>query len=185
MHCPRCGQQQISDQTKFCSRCGFQLGLVSELLENGGFLPQLAELNKTKGTFFSRRNGVIFSVLWFIFFVMMMPSFFGLAGEDEAAGVSAVFGLFSTIMFLIISLAVLKKSPKPYELAAQQMPPPPQAAGLYGNQHMGALPPQQSQPASTYTAPAGNWRAPDTGDLVRPGSVTDSTTKLLKKDEEY
>jgi hypothetical protein len=31
MHCPRCGQQQISDQTKFCSRCGFQLGLVSEL----------------------------------------------------------------------------------------------------------------------------------------------------------
>ena len=43
MHCPRCGQQQISDQTKFCSRCGFQLGLVSELLMNGGFLPQLAD----------------------------------------------------------------------------------------------------------------------------------------------
>src|SRR5215217_6050387 len=104
MHCPRCGQQQISDQTKFCSRCGFQLGLVSELLENGGFLPQLAELNKSKGKIFSRRNGVLFSVLWFIFFVMMVPSFFGLAGEDEAAGVSAVFGVFTTLMFLIFSL---------------------------------------------------------------------------------
>ena len=185
MHCPRCGQQQISDQTKFCSRCGFQLGLVSELLENGGFLPQLAELNKTKSTFFSRKNGVLFSVLWFIFWVMMMPAFFGIANEDEAAGVSAVFGLFTTIMLLILSLAVLKRAPRAYEIPAHQMPPVQPAAGLYGNQQMGALPPQQSQPASTYVAPAGNWRAPDTGDLVRPGSVTDSTTKLLKKDEEY
>ena len=184
MHCPRCGQQQISDQTKFCSRCGFQLGLVSELLENGGFLPQLAELHKNKSTIFTRKNGVIFSVLWFIFFVMMVPAFFGIANEDDAAGVSAVFGLFSTIMLLIISLAIFKRAPKAYDIASYQLPPTPPAAGLYGNQQMGALPPQQSQPASSYTAPAGNWRAPDTGDLVRPGSVTESTTRLLKKDEE-
>jgi hypothetical protein len=182
MHCPRCGQQQISDQTKFCSRCGFQLGLVSELLMNGGFLPQLAELYKGKSTIFTRKNGLIFTVLWFIFFVMMMPAFFGLAGEEEAAGVSAVFGIFSTMMLLIISLAALKRAPKPYELAAQQMVPP---ATLYGNPAMGALPPQQSQPASTYMPPEGSWRAPDTGDLARrPGSVTEGTTKLLKKDEQ-
>ena len=185
MHCPRCGQQQISEQTKFCSRCGFQLGLVSELLENGGFLPQLAELHKSKSGIFSRKNGVIFSVLWFIFFVMMMPAFFGIAGADDAAGISAVFGIFSTLMLLIISLSVLKRTPKAYELAAHQMPPAQPPVGLYGNQQMGALPPQQSQPATTYVAPVGNWRAPDTGDLVRPGSVTESTTKLLKKDEEY
>jgi hypothetical protein len=184
MHCPRCGQQQISDQTKFCSRCGFQLGLVAELLDNGGFLPQLAELHKKKGAIFSRRNGVIFCVLWFIFFVMMMPAFFGIADLDDAAGVSAVFGLFSTIMLLIISLAVLPKTPKIHETSAYQIPPAPYAHGLYGNQQMGALPPQQSEPASTYVAPTGNWRAPDTGDVVRPGSVTESTTRLLKKDEE-
>lgn len=184
MHCPRCGQQQISEQTKFCSRCGFQLGLVSELLENGGFLPQLAELHKGKATLFTRKNGVIFSVLWFIFFVMMVPSFFGMAGVDEVAAASAVFGLFSTMMLVILSLAVLKRTPKSYEIAPHQMPPAHPAAGLYGNQQMGALPPQQSQPASTYVAPAGNWRAPDTDDLVRPGSVTESTTRLLKKDEE-
>jgi hypothetical protein len=185
MHCPRCGQQQISEQTKFCSRCGFQLGLVSELLENGGFLPQLAELHKKKPAFFSRKNGAIFSVLWFIFFVMMIPAFFGIAGEGDAAGVSAVFGVFSTLMFLILTFAFFKKSPKAYETAAHQMPSAQNPAGLYGNQQMGALPPQQTQPASTYTAPTGNWRAPDTDDLVRPPSVTDSTTKLLKKDEEY
>ena len=181
MHCPRCGQQQISDQTKFCSRCGFQLGLVAELLENGGFLPQLAELYKGKTTIFSRKNGLIFTVLWFIFFVMMMPAFFGIADAEEAAGVSAVFGIFSSIMLLIISLALLKRAPKAYELAAHQMPPP---AAMYGNPAMGALPPQQSQPVSTYVPPEGSWRAPDTGDLARrPGSVTEGTTKLLKKDE--
>jgi hypothetical protein len=184
MHCPRCGQQQISDQTKFCSRCGFQLALVSELLENGGFLPQLAELRKGKSSLFTRKNGVIFSVLWFIFFVMMVPAFFGLANEDEAAGVSAVFGIFTTMMLLILSLSVLKRAPKPFEIAAYQMPPTQPPAPLYGNPQMGALPPQQTQPASSYTAPAGNWRGPDTGELTRPGSVTESTTRLLKKDEE-
>jgi hypothetical protein len=183
MHCPRCGQQQISDQTKFCSRCGFQLGLVGELLENGGFLPQLAELHKGKTTIFSRKNGVILSILWFIFWVMMMPAFFGIAGADEVAGVSAVFGLFSTMMLLVISFAFLKRAPKAYELAPHQMTGVNHPASLHGNTPVGALPAQQTQPASTYMPPEGSWRAPDTGDLVRPGSVTEGTTKLLKKDQ--
>jgi hypothetical protein len=183
MHCPRCGQQQISDQTKFCSRCGFQLGLVGELLENGGFLPQLAELHKGKSPFFSRKNGVIFSILWFIFWVMMVPAFFGIANAEDAAGVSAVFGLFTTMMLMVISFAFLKRAPKAYERAAHQMPAAAHPASLHANASVGALPPQQSQPASSYMPPEGSWRAPDTGDLVRPGSVTEGTTKLLKKDQ--
>ncbi|HKP68189.1 MAG TPA: zinc ribbon domain-containing protein [Pyrinomonadaceae bacterium] len=186
MHCPRCGQQQVSEQTKFCSRCGFQLGLVSELLQNGGFLPQLNELYKEKKSLFSsiftRKNGIVFSVIWFIFWVMLIPSFFGIANEEDAAGVSAVFGLFTTMMFLILSLAVLKRAPKRYEVP--QSLPAQQAASLYGHQPMGALPPQQTQPATSYMPPEGSWRAPDTGDLARrPGSVTEGTTKLLQKDE--
>lgn len=183
MYCPRCGQQQISEQTKFCSRCGFQLGLVSELLENGGFLPQLAELYKGKTSFFTRKNGVIFTVLWFIFWVMMMPAFFAIANEEDAAGVSAVFGLFSSLMFLIISLALLRRAPKAYELAAHQMPHMQQQPHLYANPAAAALPPQQTQPATSYMPPEGSWRAPDTGDLVRPGSVTEGTTKLLQKED--
>ena len=180
MHCPRCGQQQISDQTKFCSRCGFQLGLVGELLENGGFLPQLAELQKGKSSLFTRKNGVIFSVLWLIFWMMMIPAFFGALGANRLPGAFAAFGFFSSLIILVVSLALLKRAPKSYELAPHQMPP---AASLYGSSAMGALPPQQSQPASTYMPPESSWRAPDTGDLARPGSVTEGTTKLLKKDE--
>lgn len=183
MHCPRCGQQQVSDQTKFCSRCGFQLGLVAELLQNGGFLPQLAELYKDKGTRFTRKNGIILSILWFIFWVMMMPAFFGIADADEVAGVTAVFGVFSTMMLVVISLAFLERPAKHYELVPNQMPASPAVNNLYGSAPVGALRPQQSQPASAYMPPEGSWRAPDTGDLVRPGTVTEATTRLLKKDE--
>lgn len=178
MHCPRCGQQQISEQTKFCSRCGFQLELVSELLNHGGILPQLAELVQGKPKLFTRKNGVIFSILWFIFWVMMVPAFFGLANAEDAAGVSAVFGLFTTLMFVIASLAFLPTSKKKYALPPMEA----QAAHLYGA-GMSALPPQQTQPAADYAAPHGGWRTPDTGEFARPGSVTETTTRLLKKDE--
>ena len=182
MHCPRCGQHQVTEETKFCSRCGFQLGLVAELLMHGGVLPQLAELYKGKGTRFTRKNGVIFTVLWFIFFVMMMPAFFGLADVEEAAAVFAVFGVFSTIMLLIISLGLLKKTPKAYQQMSMEAPVG--AVPLYPRAHQpGALPPQQQQPASTYAAPQGGWRTPDTGELVERGSVIENTTKLLKHDE--
>lgn len=160
--------------------CGFQLGLVAELLVHGGVLPQLAELTKGKRSFFTRKNGVIFSILWFIFWVMMVPAFFGIADAEEGAAISAVFGVFTTMMFLITSLAFLPKSQKVLPLSGADLPTP----ALYGNPQMNALPPQQTQSATDYVAPAGSWRTPDTGEFAQPGSVTDSTTKLLQKDRE-
>ena len=182
MHCPSCGQQQISDETKFCSRCGFQLGLVAELLANGGYLPQLAALYSKDPSFFTRKNGVIFSILWFILFVMMLPAFFGIADADELAGISALFGVFTTIMLLIVSLGFLKKGLQSFQRPAVEtgsaIP-----TSLHGRENVGALPPQQSQPVSSYVPPEGSWRAADTGDLARPASVTERTTKLLKKED--
>jgi hypothetical protein len=34
MFCPQCGHRQVSDETRFCSRCGLSLNLVIELLAN-------------------------------------------------------------------------------------------------------------------------------------------------------
>ena len=183
MHCPRCGQQQVSDQIKFCSRCGFQLGLIAEILAHGGTLPQLAELYSKKSGWFTKKNGVILAALWFISFVMMLPAFFAIAGADDGAGVLAIFGVFTTMMILIISLALLPSSRKKFQLPAGEMPQHGMPAGLHGNVGHGALPPQQTQPAASYIPPEGSWRA-DTADLARPGSVTEGTTRLLKKDEE-
>lgn len=36
MYCPRCSQQQLPDQVRFCSQCGFQLVAVSQLLRTEG-----------------------------------------------------------------------------------------------------------------------------------------------------
>jgi len=177
MFCPQCGQQQVSVETRFCSRCGFQLGLVSQLLAYGGFLPQLADLGKKK-KFLTKKTGVIGAIFWIILFLMLIPALFGIAGEDDGAAVSAVIGVFGGLMLLIGSLALLPSS-KSVELpVAAELP-----KGLHGQMAHGALPPQQTQPASSYTSPAGAWRAPNTGEFASPGSVTDNTTKLLNHDE--
>lgn len=177
MHCPNCGQQQISNETKFCSRCGMPMVLVSELLIHGGYLPQLAELERASGTIYSRRNGVIFSLFWLIFWLLIMAVVFGGIFNVELLGeLFSVIGIFGGLLIFLFSLFFLKKEPKNRAPSQYMQQPPP---GLYG-QSTPALPPQQSVPASVYAPPqAGNWR--DTNDLVP--SVTESTTKLLDKDD--
>ena len=181
MHCPRCGQQQVSEETKFCSRCGLQLVIVTELLANGGVLPQLAAL-QTKKTFFNKKNGVMFGVGWFIFFTMFLTSVWGILDVDELAALCAVTGVFGALLILISSLVFLPSSKQMLRMPVQEFPGT-QPTALYANQNLTALPPQQQQPANQYAAPPGSWRAPDTGDLVGPGTVIEGTTKLLKRDE--
>lgn len=184
MHCPGCGQQQISPDTKFCSRCGFPLGLIAEILAHGGFLPQLAELHNKKKSFFTKKTGVVGSVLWFILFTMLLPAIIGIGnGPEEAQGIFAVIGFFGGLMMLIASLVFLPSSKPGFTPRPPMMMPGVQPApGLYGvPQSHGALPPQQSVPANAYTAPhPGKWR--DTNDLAR-NSVIEETTRLLKKEE--
>jgi hypothetical protein len=175
MHCPGCGQQQISNETKFCSRCGLPLSIVSEVLVHGGYLPQLAAINN-KSTIWTRKNGVAFSVLWCLFFLLIMAPLWGIMNIDELAAASAVIGIFGGLMWLITSLMFLKKVPN---LSFQQNLPHPQPE-LYAQPQYNALPHAQSIPASNFAPPrAGNWR--DTNDL-QP-SVSESATKLLNEDE--
>ncbi len=182
MHCPSCGQQQVSNETKFCSRCGLPLGLVSEVLSHGGFLPQLAELNKAGQSLYTRKNGIVFSLFWFIFWVPLITWMLGGAFEAYTlAAVTALIGVFGALMLFIFSLVYLKGTPKyPYPTEARM----PYAPGhiLQGQPSAYELPPQQSIPASVYTGPgAGSWR--DTNDLDRAGSVTENTTRLLNEEE--
>lgn len=182
MYCPVCSQQQVSEEIKFCSRCGLPLGLVSEIVAHGGFLPQLVDLNEKK-TFLTRKNGVLFSVFWFILFTMLLPAILGIAGANRLPGMAAVIGVFGSMMMLIASIFILKPAPKNYASQIRELPPQPVPHHLYGPPQ-NALPPQMSQPVESYIPPAGSWRAPNTGELVEPGSVTDATTKLLKKNKQ-
>ncbi len=176
LFCPRCGQQQVSPETKFCSRCGFQLGLVNELILNGGYLPQLEQLRKRP--WLSRTNGIVFSVMWFIFFTLLLTSLIGIAGGEDSVAVAAVIGIFGSMMLLLASLVFLRNPPRSLPISYLAMGPQ-----MDTTAKQGALPAEQSIPAGVYDAPKGNWRAPATGEVRFPGSVTDDTTKLLKKEE--
>lgn len=183
MFCPRCSQEQVSDQIKFCSRCGFPLALVTEILRYDGFLPQLAELNKGK-KLFSRRNGLVFALFWFMFFVLIMTPFFGIMDVDELAGICAILGTMGGLIITIASFVFLKNQPRNTEFYNQELPNK-KGKNLFQSRQANqtALPPQQSQAAQSYVAPVNAWRAPDTGDLVQPQSVTEGTTKLLQKEK--
>lgn len=155
---------------------------VSELLSHDGTLPQLAGLTQ-KSTFFNKKNGVLFGVAWFIFFTMFMTSVFGILDVEELAGLCAVTGVFGTLLIIIASLILLPSS-RINKFASIGVPLRTQAE-LHAPPVQAQLPPQQSVPAQVYAPPAaGAWKAPDTGEFARPGSVTENTTKLLTKDDQ-
>lgn len=181
MHCPSCGQQQVSNETKFCSRCGMPLGVVSEVLAYGGYLPQLAELNQKKKSIFSRRNGLAFSLIWCLFFLFIMTPLTGMMIGGRIPGAFAVIGIFGGLIWMISSLIFLKKDLAPLPFDPRAYPPTQGQFGPQANQGYAALPGQQSVPASVYAAPkTGSWR--DTNDL-QPTSVVEGTTRLLNEDD--
>ncbi len=185
MYCPRCGQEQVSGDLRFCPGCGLQMGLIAEILANGGSLPQLLELAK-KRKFFTRKNGLFFGVTWFIFFLLIVTPFWGIMNVDELAGISAIFGVFGSLLIMLFSLFMLpseKSIPVNSALLRGNFQNP---AGLHGqNVSQHALPAQQTQNAQDYVSPqAGMWKAPDTGNLAGRGSVTENTTKLLRKEDQ-
>jgi len=173
MFCPRCSQEQISEEQIFCSRCGLPLGLVAEVLAGDGYLPQSTDTGKSK-KFFTRRKGIIFSIIWFMFFLFIMSPFFAIVGVPELAAVSAVLGVFGGIIWLIVSFLLLKDTSKKDNVQIQEMPSQFRQNLSDANQH--------ALPAQTYSPPANTWRAPNTGELIQPQSVTEGTTKLLEKD---
>jgi len=186
MHCPRCGQQQISEDIKFCSRCGFPLGLVSEILAHGGFLPQLADLNDKGKKWLTRNFGLKIALIWFLLIDFILVPLAAIADmHGDVIGVLAVVGFCGALLMTVLSFLFLQNDKKPFP-ANNEFP---NQAGAPNTQYLGgnqttALPPQTSQPVSAYAPPAGagSWKAPDTGELI-PRSVTEGTTKLLQKDE--
>jgi hypothetical protein len=40
MFCPTCGLKQTNEESRFCSRCGFLLTGITQIISNGGILPQ-------------------------------------------------------------------------------------------------------------------------------------------------
>ena len=181
VYCPRCSQEQISNETRFCSRCGFLMTGIAEIVMQGG-VPQQLESNAEK-PITPRRRGLKQGGSFFLLGIFIVP-LLGILSllfnfKGEIIGLAAVIFFLGGVLRMIYALIFESSNPAEktleqnvYQTAQKLLNKKPQA---------NALPPTQSVPASSYIPPMqGNWR--DTNDLT-PTSVTDNTTKLLQKEE--
>jgi hypothetical protein len=185
MFCPDCGQQQVSEDIRFCSRCGLPLSIVAAVAANGGMLPE----SGSKKPFLNRRTGMAIGVVWILFFlVILTPVAKILLKEPEDYVVlTMVFGFFIGALMVIGSGLFLPREPRERrsDFPGDEMRGP----RRFGDRHeRGSLSPARSVPVEiAQGAMTSRWK---TNDLLKnagagaPPSVTDHTTRLLHKDGE-
>ena len=171
MYCPQCGLQQISDNTRFCSRCGLAIGGLTEWLSGNAMLatpPVLPTLYPSP-----RRKGMKNGAKLMFLSGVLLPIFFGLAlMVDEPAPLLIPFTIFlAGLFYLLYSRLFLEASPAPHQA---YLPPPVRLASPAYNQ---ALPPASASAMGNL----GQNQA-RTSELAQPASVTEHTTRLLDND---
>lgn len=164
MFCPKCGYQQVSNDMRFCSRCGFSLAGVAELLIKNGLEPQAGGLLEKRAHRVSRVGASLL-----LFSIVSAPIFMILSAltDSPVPLFGSLFLFLAGLAFIahhwIFSESVRPESRNPTELAPaardQYLPPLREirAADLFGR---------------------------DTSDFTPPPSITDSTTKLLENESE-
>ena len=180
MYCPQCGQQQVSDVIRYCSRCGFPLDGVTAVVARGGNLPA-PYIQPSYKPLSPRSKGIRQGALLMLSTLLIVPlvgiigvAILGLPGE--VAGIAAVTCVLGGL--LRIFYALLMEEPvapmNSESTGGYAQPAVPQFARPMENS---ALPPA----AVNATSP---WRSrPNTAEIYQPPSVTENTTRLLNKDE--
>lgn len=168
MFCPRCGQQQVSGEVRFCSRCGLSLASVPALL--AGFEAAPPEGASRLARWKKRKQIRRAAKLMFVSFVLF-PIFFGLAIAVDGPGPlivpAMVFfaGLAWLLYFVLFGEDNAQESAeKGREFFRESRTSP-------------SLPPATFVPAAGFGA-----RHANTADMAQPPSVTEQTTKLLDKE---
>ena len=164
MFCPKCSQQQLSEDLRYCSRCGFPLTGVALVLENDGLIPQLAAKDAP------RRRGKIMKESLVLTLICWMLVVLGTATWDWGGTFETVAKVGSLIFFLLGLIGLLRFL---YAFlfvndgSATVEPAFPITA------RRTALPPAQDSPLSDYP------QRTNTREMIPRGSVTENTTRLL------
>jgi hypothetical protein len=178
MYCPTCGQEQNNNEIRFCSRCGFLLSDVAEVVANKGISPYKTP-NRMSKKDSPRRRGIkqggmvmLVGCLLIVPIISIMMPFMGF--PPFFIPIAAVMSFMGGILRMIY--AAMFESGESEEFAVQTIPTLPNSSVPK------SLSENQSIPTDVYTAPAqSSWMT--TNELVAPPSVTEDTTKLLQKDE--
>lgn len=180
MYCPNCSQEQVSKETKYCSRCGFLMTGVVKLLENKGEIENL-QIRDQKGDTPRKRGlkkGLFIFLLTFLIVPLITIITISVRAEPFAVVIAAI--LLGVGGLLRMAYAMLFESNEGRETIEDLKIVSSAKNLLKRKQAEKALQPQQSIPVEDFAPPMqGNWR--DTNELVQT-SVTEETTKLLQKD---
>lgn len=179
MHCPQCGQHQTPGEVRFCSRCGFPLGGVTELIANRGVLPSYNPQDAQKPS--PRRKGVKQGAM-LVMVGMMTAIIFAILNSNLGtpnflAEFAAAIGFVGGPLRILYALVFEEGAPRQQVIVHTYVPPNAPATFGAPPRHT-ALPPAQTPPVQTYVP------RQHTAEIVRPASVTEGTTRLLEKDHE-
>lgn len=171
MYCPNCGQQQVSDEMRFCSRCGLALSGLVEWLAGGRLPAKTGEAAKAPAALSPRRKGIRRAAKLMFFSGVLFPIFLAISiAADEGAPMVVPFLLFfiSVVLMLYARLFSDKTVPAPAMNQAAQ------TSTLGSASTRGSLP-----PAANIPIPRGGQQHIRTNELAQPPSVTENTTRLL------
>lgn len=168
MYCPNCGQQQISDEMRFCSRCGLPLNGLMEWL-TGNRLPEKLVDEAQVSAISPRRKGIrraaklmFFSgVLFFVFLAL------SLAIEEPAPMIFPFLLFFVSLVLMLYARLFSDPTPSLNSRATH-------TTALNSAAKRSSLPPAAQMPMPE----AGRQRV-RTNELAQPPSVTEHTTRLL------
>lgn len=186
MFCPRCGQERFSQDTSFCSRCGFLLTAAADLLMSDGIagatpIVRYPIPGQEKDS--PRRRGVkqgVFLFLLAIFLAPVLGIFFRFALDMRPWPMGIFLFLVGGGAILRIIYALFFESKYPVSDAGQEE--------MWRQAPLTSSPPNRELPVGDPSAfipatPARAGRWLDTNDLA-PLSVTDATTQLLEKEHD-
>jgi zinc ribbon protein len=184
MHCPKCGQQQVSDEMRFCSRCGFPLSVVTEVVSHGGTLPE-REAEASAPQLTSRQRGKRLGLLLLLTGIVL-AIIAGIINDSRTASSLPPLGLAPTLLIFGPGIICLVAGFVRFLYAVMLEPKTPRKV---------SSPLQKDKSPSLQLDPAGSYpvlpshrvpvaefgeRRVNTSEMVNvPPSVTENTTRLL------
>ncbi|HET9527183.1 MAG TPA: zinc ribbon domain-containing protein [Pyrinomonadaceae bacterium] len=167
MYCPNCGQQQVSDEMRFCSRCGLALSGLAEWLAGGHVVP--AKRKEETQALSPRRKGIRRAAKLMFFSGVLFPIFLVISIAVEEPGPMIV-----PFLLFFVSLVMMLYARLFSDATAPVYTPPAQTSVLKANSARGSLP-----PAGNIPLPGAGRQHVRTNELAHPPSVTENTTRLL------
>ncbi len=175
MYCPQCGQQQLSETTRFCSRCGFPLEGVTAVIASGGQVPT-RYVQPGNQPLSPRSKGVRQGAMLMLSTLLVVP-LVSIVSVNFLGNGEVVIPLAALICFVGGLLRIL------YALLMEDSAPQVEIPKVQAY-----TPAMMSQPNNVMLPPASNatpvWGSrPKTAEVYQPPSITENTTRLLNKDD--